>query len=60
MEAASALLAHAQASVSTVARLCGFQHPETLRRAFHKHRAVSPQAYAERFGAGTAGAARPG
>ncbi|GKS95435.1 DJ-1/PfpI family protein [Acidovorax sp. SUPP2825] len=60
VEAASALLAQAQASVSTVARLCGFQHPETLRRAFHKHRAVSPQAYAERFGAGTAGVARPG
>jgi transcriptional regulator GlxA family with amidase domain len=51
IEAASALLAHAQASISTVARLCGFQHPESLRRTFHKHLAVSPQAYVERFGA---------
>jgi len=50
VEAASTLLAHAQASVSTVARLCGFEHPENLRRVFQKHLAVSPQAYAERFG----------
>jgi transcriptional regulator GlxA family with amidase domain len=52
VEAASTLLAQARASVSTVARLCGFEHPENLRRSFHRHRAVSPQAYAERFGAG--------
>jgi transcriptional regulator GlxA family with amidase domain len=52
VEAASTLLAQAQASISTVARLCGFEHPENLRRSFHKHRAVSPQAYAQRFGAG--------
>ena len=52
VDAASTLLAQAQASVSTVARLCGFEHPENLRRSFHKHRAVSPQAYAQRFGAG--------
>ena len=52
VEAASALLAHAQTSVSTVARLCGFGHPETLRRSFHKHLAVSPQAFVQRFGAG--------
>lgn len=52
VEAASTLLAQAQASVSTVARLCGFEHPENLRRSFHKHRAVSPQAYAQRFGTG--------
>ena len=51
LEAASTLLAHAQASVSTVARLCGFEHPENLRRVFQKHLAVSPQAFAERFGA---------
>lgn len=52
VEAASTLLCQAQASVATVARLCGFEHPENLRRSFHKHRAVSPQAYAQRFGAG--------
>lgn len=51
IEAASALLGQRQASVSTVARLCGFGHPESLRRSFHKHLAVSPQAFAERFGA---------
>ena len=52
VEAASALLGQQQASVSTVARLCGFGHPENLRRSFHKHLAVSPQAFAERFGTG--------
>lgn len=51
VEAAAALLAHAQTSVSTVARLCGFQHPENLRRTFHKYFSVSPQAYVDRFGA---------
>ncbi|QIL79057.1 GlxA family transcriptional regulator [Diaphorobacter sp. HDW4A] len=50
VEAASALLGQQQASVTTVARLCGFGHPENLRRSFHKHLAVSPQAFAERFG----------
>lgn len=52
VEAASALLGQQQASVATVARLCGFGHPENLRRSFHKHLAVSPQAFAERFGTG--------
>ena len=50
VEAASALLGQQQASVATVARLCGFGHPENLRRSFHRHLAVSPQAFAERFG----------
>lgn len=52
LEAASALLGQRQASVATVARLCGFGHPENLRRSFHKHLAISPQAFAERFGTG--------
>lgn len=52
LEAASALLAQQQSSVATVARLCGFGHPENLRRSFHKHLSVSPQAFAERFGGG--------
>ncbi|QNN56091.1 GlxA family transcriptional regulator [Diaphorobacter ruginosibacter] len=52
VEAASALLGQRQASVATVARLCGFGHPENLRRSFHRHLAVSPQAFAERFGSG--------
>lgn len=50
VEAARGLLQDAQASIATVARLCGFGHPENLRRSFHKHLAVSPQEYAERFG----------
>ncbi|KAF1052496.1 MAG: HTH-type transcriptional regulator CdhR [Stenotrophomonas maltophilia] len=50
LQAARALLHDAQASITTVARLCGFGHPENLRRTFHKHLSVSPQEYAERFG----------
>ncbi|MNR35984.1 HTH-type transcriptional activator RhaS [compost metagenome] len=49
LEAARALLQDSGASISTVARLTGFNHPENLRRTFHKHLAVSPQDYAERF-----------
>ncbi|WP_324734474.1 GlxA family transcriptional regulator [Pseudomonas paeninsulae] len=49
LEAARNLLQDAQASISTVARLSGFGHPENLRRTFHKHLSVSPQEYAERF-----------
>lgn len=52
LEAATNLLSQRQASVATVARLCGFGHPETLRRSFQRHLAISPQAFAERFGAG--------
>ncbi|MBM7062008.1 GlxA family transcriptional regulator [Pseudomonas sp. UL073] len=50
VEAARALLQDAQMSIATIARLTGFGHPENLRRTFHKHLAVSPQEYAERFG----------
>lgn len=49
LEAARTLLQSAQASIATVARLTGFGHPENLRRTFHKHLAVSPQEYAQRF-----------
>ncbi|AYC32889.1 GlxA family transcriptional regulator [Pseudomonas cavernae] len=50
LEAARALLQDTQVSISTVARLAGFGHPENLRRTFHKHLAISPQEYAQRFG----------
>lgn len=50
VESARNLLSYGQASISTVARLTGFGHPENLRRSFHKHLAVSPQEYTERFG----------
>lgn len=53
LEAARSLLQDAQASISTVARLTGFGHPENLRRVFHKHLSISPQQYAERFGQDT-------
>lgn len=49
LEAARSLLQDSGASISTVARLTGFRHPENLRRTFHKHLSVSPQDYAERF-----------
>lgn len=49
LEAARNLLQNAKASISTVARLSGFNHPENLRRSFHKHLGVSPQECAERF-----------
>lgn len=49
LEAARNLLQNAQASISTVARLSGFNHPENLRRTFHKHLGISPQEYAARF-----------
>ncbi|VXD00415.1 Transcriptional regulator [Pseudomonas sp. 8Z] len=50
LEAARQLLHDAQASISTVARLTGFGHAENLRRCFHKHLAISPQEYLQRFG----------
>jgi transcriptional regulator GlxA family with amidase domain len=50
LEAARNLLQDAQASIATVARLTGFGHAENLRRSFHKHLAVSPQDYLQRFG----------
>ncbi|WP_369959304.1 GlxA family transcriptional regulator [Pseudomonas sp. MBLB4123] len=49
LDAARALLQDSGASIGTVARLTGFRHPENLRRSFHKHLAVSPQDYAQRF-----------
>ncbi len=50
IEAARALLQDDAMSVTRVARLCGFGHPETLRRAFQRHLSISPQEYADRFG----------
>jgi len=50
VEAARGLLQAGDISINRVARLCGFGHPETMRRAFHRHLSISPQDYAERFG----------
>lgn len=49
VEAARGMLQGGQVDVSTAARLCGFGHTETLRRAFHRHLSVSPMEYAQRF-----------
>ncbi|WP_148864598.1 GlxA family transcriptional regulator [Marinobacter fonticola] len=49
VEVARGMLQGGQVSASTAARLCGFGHPETLRRAFHRHLSVSPIEYAQRF-----------
>lgn len=50
LEAARNLLLDAQASITTVARLTGFGHPENLRRSFQKHLSVSPRDFFQRFG----------
>ncbi len=52
VEAARGLLLAGDVSISQVACLCGFGHPETMRRAFHRQLSISPQDYADRFGAG--------
>ncbi len=50
LEAARNLLLGAEASITTVARLTGFGHPENLRRSFQKHLSVSPRDFPQRFG----------
>ncbi|WP_217476362.1 GlxA family transcriptional regulator [Stutzerimonas stutzeri] len=50
LEAARNLLLGAEASITTVARLTGFGHPENLRRSFQKHLSVSPRDFSQRFG----------
>ncbi|MDP2698053.1 GlxA family transcriptional regulator [Thalassospira sp.] len=50
VEAARHLLQDGDMPLSRIAGLCGFGHPETLRRAFHRHLSIAPQDYAERFG----------
>lgn len=51
VEAARQMVQVGGSSLAVVAQTCGFGHPETLRRAFHRHLGVSPQDYAARFGA---------
>ncbi|GAB3453996.1 GlxA family transcriptional regulator [Insolitispirillum peregrinum] len=55
VEAARQMVQSGTSSLAMVARCCGFGHPETLRRAFHRHLGVSPQDYAARFGLSRAG-----
>lgn len=49
VEAARGMLQGGQVDAGTAAKLCGFGHPETLRRAFHRQLSVSPMEYSQRF-----------
>ncbi|WP_019645268.1 GlxA family transcriptional regulator [Novispirillum itersonii] len=53
LEAARGLLHTGSIPVAEVARRCGYDHPEALRRAFQKTLRLSPADYARRFGGGT-------
>lgn len=50
LEAARGLLHSGSISVTDVARRCGYDHPEALRRVFQKTLKLSPVEYARRFG----------
>lgn len=49
LEHAVRLLESTGISLDMVARDCGFTGREQLRRAFHRHRGITPQAYQQRF-----------
>ena len=49
VEAARRALELQHSTVSVVARDCGFGTAEGMRRAFHRHLGVSPDAYRDRF-----------
>ena len=49
VEAASALLEQGQHPIKRVATESGFGAEERMRRAFRKHRGISPSAYQDRF-----------
>ncbi len=53
IEAARRALEVTTDTVETVASRCGFGAAETLRRSFHRHLGVSPDAYRQRFRAPT-------
>lgn len=55
VEAARLQLEASDRSIAVIARACGFGHPETMRRAFLRQMAVSPQDYARRFSHRAAG-----
>ncbi|NLH82189.1 MAG: helix-turn-helix domain-containing protein, partial [Phyllobacteriaceae bacterium] len=48
LESARRLLEQGQ-PIGRVVRQCGFGSEETLRRIFHRHFGIGPQAYRERF-----------
>jgi transcriptional regulator GlxA family with amidase domain len=49
VEAARRLLESPSITVVAAARECGFGTAETMRRAFHRHLGISPDAYRDRF-----------
>ncbi|MCP5209502.1 MAG: GlxA family transcriptional regulator [Hahellaceae bacterium] len=49
LEKARELISQPDLPIQKVAEKCGFQSTETLRRQFHQHFGISPQAYRERF-----------
>ena len=49
VDAARRLLEHEPATVTQIARRCGFGTPETMRRAFQRHLGIAPDAYRDRF-----------
>ena len=49
LERARQELESTNAPIDAVAGLCGFGTPETMRRAFHRHLHVNPNAYRARF-----------
>jgi transcriptional regulator GlxA family with amidase domain len=55
VEAARLHLADAGSTVAMAARVAGFGHPETMRRAFLRQIGVGPAEYADRFRSANAG-----
>lgn len=49
MEAARRMLEESQRSIDQIAGLCGFGDEERMRCTFHRHLAISPRDYRERF-----------
>ncbi len=49
IEAARRLLEDSQRNIDQIAELCGFGDEERMRYTFHRHLAISPRDYRERF-----------
>jgi len=51
LEKSRLMLENSESSIKQVARDCGYQSTETLRRKFNQHYGISPQEYQQRFAA---------
>ncbi|SDU92099.1 GlxA family transcriptional regulator [Pseudomonas mucidolens] len=49
VEAARRLLEESERNIDQIAQLCGFGDEERMRHTFHRHLAISPRDYRERF-----------